>query len=162
MPFEHLVRELKVQRDPTHNPLFQALFSLEPPLPEVDPAWRLTQMDVDTGATKYDLYLEMDERTDEVLARFHYSTDLFDAASMIRMADHWKRLLEGAIANPEQKLSEFKILSPEEERQTLVAWNGTEQSYPQACIHELLSGKPRALPTPSRLLPDNYSLPIVN
>src|SRR3954464_951503 len=58
LPFEHLVRELNVQRDPGRNPLFQALFSLEPPIPQVDPAWRLTQMDVDTGATKYDLYLE--------------------------------------------------------------------------------------------------------
>ncbi|HTF42432.1 MAG TPA: condensation domain-containing protein, partial [Terriglobales bacterium] len=79
VPFEHLVRELRVPRDPARNPLFQALFSLEPPLPEVDPAWRLTQMDVDTGASKYDLYLELDERSDHVLARFHYNTDLFDA-----------------------------------------------------------------------------------
>src|ERR1700686_2028424 len=49
VPFEHLVRELKVRRDPGRNPLFQALFSLEPPIPEIDPAWRLTQMDVETG-----------------------------------------------------------------------------------------------------------------
>src|SRR3981081_785043 len=62
LPFEHLVRELRIKRDPSRNPLFQALFSLEPPLTEIDPAWRLTQMDVDTGASKYDLSLELNER----------------------------------------------------------------------------------------------------
>src|ERR1051325_6319391 len=81
VPFEYLVRELNIQREPSRNPLFQALFSLEPPMPEVDPNWRLTQMEVDNDANKYDLYLELDERTDQVLARFHYSTDLFERES---------------------------------------------------------------------------------
>ncbi len=137
VPFEHLIRELRVQRTPGRNPLFQALFSLEPPLPEVDPAWRLTQMDVDTGATKYDLYLELDERANEVLARFHYDTDLFDLKTIVRMAAHWQGLIEGAIANPDQRLAELPILAPEEREQLLVQWNNTECAYPQTCIHEL-------------------------
>jgi amino acid adenylation domain-containing protein len=136
MPFEHLVRELRVQRDPGRNPLFQALFSLEPPLPEVDPAWRLTQMDVDTRASKYDLYLELDERADEVLARFHYSTDLFDVETIARMAAHWQRLLDGAVANPDQRLAELPVLARDERRQILEQWNST-QAYPQDCIHRL-------------------------
>jgi amino acid adenylation domain-containing protein len=131
VPFEDLVRELKVQRDLSRSPLFQAMFSLEPPMPDVDPAWRLTQMDVDTGATKYDLYLELDERADEVLARFHYSTDLFDLDTLVRLAANWLRLLESAVADATQSISEWSVLSSEERRRILVKWNETAAEYPR-------------------------------
>ena len=131
VPFEDLVRELKVQRDLSRSPLFQAMFSLEPPMPDVDPAWRLTQMDVDTGATKYDLYLELDERADEVLARFHYSTDLFDLDTLVRLAANWLRLLESAVADRTQCISEWSVLSSEERRRILVQWNETAAEYPR-------------------------------
>lgn len=137
MPFEHLVRALKVQREPSRNPLFQALFSLEPPLPSIDSSWRLTQMDVDTGTTKYDLYLEMDDRGDEVLARFHYSTDLFERQSMARMALHWKSLLRDGIANPDRPLSQFPLLTSRERRAVLKNWQGSKCNTPQVCIHRL-------------------------
>jgi len=147
LPFEHLVRELKVQRNPGRNPLFQALFSLEPPLPEVDPAWRLTQMDVDTGASKYDLSLELDERSEEVLARFHYSTDLFDEPTIVRMAGHWRNLLEEAVGNPEQPISELPLLSVDEKHQLLVEWNATavELSAP-AVLHQLFEDQVERTP----------------
>lgn len=135
VPFEMLVRELNVERDPRRNPLFQALFSLEPPLPEVESGWRLSQMDVDTETTKYDLYLELDERHDQVLARFHYSTDLFERDSVARMALHWKTLLRGAVENPELSLSELPVLSPREER--ALPGVSSKQQYPRACVHEL-------------------------
>ena len=141
VPFDYLVRELKVARDTSHNPFFQALFSLEPPMPTIDPAWRLTQMDVDTGATKYDLYLELDERTDEILARFHYSTDLFDRDTMVRMAADWQRLLEHGVAHGDARVSELPVLSGDDERRIVVEWNRTRQSYPDVCIHELFESQ---------------------
>ncbi len=141
VPFDYLVRELKISRDPSRNPLFQALFSLEPPMPDVDPAWRLTQMDVDTGATKYDLYLELDERSDEVLARFHYSTDLFDRETMVRMAADWQQVLGYGAAHADARVSELPVLSTEDEGRIVVEWNRTEQSYPDACIHQLFESQ---------------------
>jgi surfactin family lipopeptide synthetase A len=137
LPFELLVKDLKVRRNSGRNPLFQAMFSLDPPLPEMDPAWRLTQMDVDTGASKYDLYLELGERSAEVLARFLYSTDLFHSATIAAMANHWQRLLAGAMDSPGQSLSELPVLTPDENNQIVTEWNRTDCSYPQACIHEL-------------------------
>ena len=147
VPFEHLVRELRPQRDRGRNPFFQALFSLEPPLPEIDPAWRLTQMDVDTGASKYDLSLELDERSDEVLARFHYNTDLFDAATIARMAAQWQRLLEGTVANPNQKISELPLLTTDERRQLVVDWNNTELDLPgEQIIHKYFEEQAKRTP----------------
>ena len=100
------------------------MFSLEPSLPAVDPAWHLTQMDVDTGATKYDLYLELDERRDAVLARFHYSTDLFDQATIVRMSEHWTRTARsGALEMPACGFRSCRCSSEEERRQVVEEWN---------------------------------------
>ena len=131
VPFEHIVRELRTTRDSSHNPLFQALFSLAPPLLEVNPAWQVTQLDVDTGVSKYDLHLELDERRDDILPRIHYSTDLFEAATIRRMADHWMNLLEGAASNPELRVSQLPLLSEPEKHQLLVTWNDTDADYPR-------------------------------
>jgi amino acid adenylation domain-containing protein len=157
LPFEYLVRELNIQREPSRNPLFQALFSLEPPMPVVDPSWRLTQMDVDTGATKYDLYLELDERSDQVLARFHYSTDLFDRETIARMAIHWKTLIRGGIANPEQRLSELPLVSSRENR-SLRTWNDTTRTYPTACIHQLFELQAQSVPETTAVVSHGQSL----
>jgi len=114
-------------------------------MPDIDPSWRLTQMDVDTGATKYDLYLELDERTDQLLARFHYSTDLFERETVARMAIHWKTLIRGGIENPEQRLSELPLVSSRENR-FLRTWNDTVRTYPKSCIHQLFELQARCVP----------------
>jgi amino acid adenylation domain-containing protein len=159
VPFEHLVRELKVDRVPGRNPLFQALFSLEPPMPEVDRAWRLTQMDVDTGASKYDLSLELDERSEEVLARFHYNTDLFDAATIVRMAAQWQRLLKGAVADPDQRISELPLLTSDEQRQIVVDWNNTEVDVPgEQIIHKYFEEQAERSPGVQAVAFDGQSL----
>ncbi|MGC1222608.1 MAG: amino acid adenylation domain-containing protein [Candidatus Sulfotelmatobacter sp.] len=131
LPFEHLVREMRTTRDSSHNPLFQALFSLAPPLPKLDPAWQMTVADVDTGVSKYDLHFEIDQRGDEILPRFHYSTDLFDPATIARMANHWMNLLEGAAGNPDLRVSQLPLLSKREKDELIVEWNDTEADYPR-------------------------------
>jgi amino acid adenylation domain-containing protein len=137
VPFEYLVRELRAERSNNHNPLFQALFSLEPALPPIDSAWRLTQMDVDTGATKYDLYLELDEREQEILARFHYSTDLFDRDTIAAMAEHWTRLLGAGVSNGSLRISELPLLGEAERHKLLVECNDTRREIAPTCIHDL-------------------------
>ena len=142
VPFALLLQELNVRRDPSRNPLFQVMFSLEPPMPNVDPAWQLTQMDVDSGATKYDLYLELDERRTEILARFHYSTDLFESATIARMTEHWMNLLAAAADDPSLRVSQLPLLSERERRQVLVGWNESRSEYPQdRGVHQLFDAQ---------------------
>jgi non-ribosomal peptide synthetase component F len=68
---------------------------------------------------------------------FEYNTDLFDAATIARMAAHFQILLRGIAADPEQRLSRLPLLT-EAEQQELIAWNATEVEYPsEHCLHEL-------------------------
>src|SRR6202158_1852870 len=142
VPFGQLIHELNVPRDLSLNPVFQVMFSLEPPMPDVDPAWHLTQMDVDTEATKYDLYLELDERRDAILARFHYSTDLFDRTTIVRMSEHWMKLLEGAARDSSLRVSQLPLLSEQERSQIVVEWNRTRSQYAlSGGIHDLFNAQ---------------------
>jgi non-ribosomal peptide synthetase component F len=55
-PFDHVVRAVKPKRDASRHPLFQVLFSIQPPMPEFGNGWDLTQMDVAVGTAKLDLF----------------------------------------------------------------------------------------------------------
>jgi amino acid adenylation domain-containing protein len=130
IPFEYLVTELHPERDPSRNPIFQILFSLVPAVPKHSSEWDLTQMDIDTGASKFDLYLELDDREEALTGRMIYSSDLFDPATIRRMIGHLEVLLEGIAANPEQELGALPVLTREEHARILVGWNSTRRDYP--------------------------------
>ncbi|HEX4215168.1 MAG TPA: amino acid adenylation domain-containing protein [Candidatus Dormibacteraeota bacterium] len=108
VPFEHVVQALGGRRQGT-NPLFQVVFSLEPPLPDPPRGWNLTQMDVDTGTSKFDLYVELDERPQGLIGRFIYRTDLFDRPTVERMAAQFAAVLELVVAEPDRRLSELPL-----------------------------------------------------
>ncbi|MCP4660627.1 MAG: AMP-binding protein, partial [bacterium] len=59
-----------------------------------------------------------------------YNTELFDATTIRRLVGHLEGLLEGAVDDPEKRLSELPWLRPAEQRQLLVEWNDTAGDYP--------------------------------
>lgn len=70
--------------------------------------------------------------------RLEYNADLFDRATIARMAGHFRVLMEAVVANPAAKLKDLPLLTVAERQQLLVDWNATRAEYPQeTCIHEL-------------------------
>ena len=136
-PFEKLVEELQPERNLGQNPLFQVAFVLQPPMSGVDAMMNWSQLDIDTETAKFDLTLELQETPEGIVGRFEYSKDLFDADTIKRMVGHFQTLLEGIVANPEQKIAQLPLLTQFEQQQ-LAGWNNTETDYPKdACIHQL-------------------------
>lgn len=146
VPFDRVVQALSPRRDASRHPIFQVLFSVEPPVAPFPDGWDLTQMDVGNGAAKFDLYLELDERPDGLIGRFLYSTELFDAATIRRMIGHWLTLLESVTADPGRTLGELALLTDAEAQQLLVAWNDTRADYPCATIHALVEAQAHRTP----------------
>ncbi len=138
MPFDRLVSELQPEREPSRNPLFQVLFSLTPSASGAQLSWETANFEVDGGAAKVDLQLECSDREEGVSGHFTYNTDIFDAATIGRMADHFQILIEGIVANPDQHLSRLPLLGQGERHQLLVEWNSTPTDYPRdRCVHQL-------------------------
>ena len=76
-----------------------------------------------------------------------YNTDLFNAATITRMLRNFQTLLEGIVANPQQRLSDFPLLTAAEQHQLLVEWNNTTKAYPQDnCIHQLFEAQVEQAP----------------
>jgi amino acid adenylation domain-containing protein len=140
LPFEKLVEELEPERDLSRNPLFQVMFAFQnAPMPPLDlGALRMSLMWVDPLAARFDLEAHVWEEPEGLELFFVYSTDLFEASTIKRIARHYRTLLEGIVANPEKRLSELPVLSEAEKHQLLVEWNDTKRNYPKdKCVHEL-------------------------
>jgi len=149
LPFERLVADLQPPRDPGRNPLVQVLFTLQN-APRTDfqlAGLTAHPLRVDTGTAKFDLSLFMIETLEGAHAAFEYNTDLFDAPTIARLADHFRTLLEGVVADPDQPISALPLLTDAERRQLLVDWNNTRTDYPHdTCIHELFAAQAARTP----------------
>ena len=138
VPYEKLLEELRPPRDLSRNPLFQVLFVLHnTPQQALElPGLTVHPLEIDPGTARFDVTLEFWETPEGLRGRFEYSTDLFEAATIARMAGHLQTLLEGIVADPEQRLSRLPLLTADERHRLLVEWNATTAAYPDdQCIH---------------------------
>ena len=144
LPFAKLVEELAPKRSLSHTPLLQAMFILQnvPMQCSELPGLQLTLSGMDTGTAKFDLTAEVIEEGEGLSCVFEYSTDLFDAATIGRMLEHFHTLLKGIVADPTQRLSALPLLTQAEQYQFLVEWNNTEVDQCQElCIHQLFEAQ---------------------
>ena len=147
LPFEYLVKELRPERYAGRNPLFQVLISLESPLSTLPSGWTMSQMEIETGASRFDLALDIKDGPEGLVCSFEYSTDLFEQATIVRMAGHLQTLLEAVVADPGRQLAEYQILTEPERHQILVEWNATATDYPRdLCIHQLFENQVESTP----------------
>ena len=149
VPFEKLVEELRPDRDPSRNPLFQVSFALQNATRtrlEL-PGLTLSPMEVHSGTTKFDLSLSILEGADGLKATWEYDVDLFDSARIARMVDHFQVLLEGIVADPGRKISELPLLTAAERDQILVEWNQTTNIQEDRFVHELFAQQVEKTPT---------------
>jgi amino acid adenylation domain-containing protein len=151
VPFDTLVAELGVPRDPRNNPLFQTLMLLEPLQTSPADDWSLHQMETDVrdivGSTKFDISIELDERPEGHLAgRFFFSTDLFDRETAIEMARHWERLLDSVATAPGIPMGEHDLVTADE-RQRQLSWNpAAPESLSPQCVHDIIRAQTERTP----------------
>ncbi|MFI9643407.1 amino acid adenylation domain-containing protein [Micromonospora sp. NPDC051925] len=141
MPFERLVEELAPARDLSRTPLVQAMFVLQNAHHD---DWRLPGLRIEqtpprSVAAKFDLTMSVEETP----AGFHvdlcYSTDLFESATIQRMAGHLLTLLSNVTRDPHARVRHLDMLTDVERRQLTTGFNSTAADYPRhALIHQLV------------------------
>jgi len=157
VPFLHIARAL--QREQGINPPIQVSFSVSPSVHSLPLGWKLTQFDVETGASKFDLELEIDERDNHLVGRFTYDSDLFQSATITRMGGHLGTLLQAVLETPAERISRLQILTAGERQQILAEWNGTATEYPdRMCIHELIEAQVERSPGAQAVVHERDSL----
>jgi len=142
VPFEKLVEVLQPVRDLSRQPVFQVLFALQNVPRE---SLRLPGLTLRSGGdeqttAKFDLSIYLRETAQGLRGVIEYATDLFDAATIERLAGHFGALLERIVVDPAAKLSTLSLLGEAERDRVLVEWNDTAAEYPKdKCLHELFA-----------------------
>lgn len=148
VPFEQLVEALRPQRHLSHTPLFQVMLVLQnAPLGSLQlPELALAPVDNPVAVAKFDLTLNLAEQDGRLLAAFEYNTDLFDAATIERMAGHFTRLLAGAVARPEAPLRTLALPGDAERQRLLEEWNGAPAPAATDCAQVLFEAQAARTP----------------
>ncbi len=148
-PFEELVDKLKVKRDLGRNPLFDTVFTLQNVnLTKINVGdLQMTQLPYEGNGAKFDLTVEAYDREDHIDLVVEYCTDLFLAATIDRMVEHFLTLLQVVTRSPWKKLAEINLL-PEKERQLLLyEFNNTQADFPKnKTIHQLFEEQVQKTP----------------
>ncbi len=160
LPFEKVVELLRPDRSLSHAPLFQVMFNLlqrtSEPTHQASATTllladlRVTPLVADYPIAKFDLTLTMTEETgirdgQALVAALEYNTDLFDAATIARLAEHYTTLLAGIVANPAAPIQRLPLLTAAEQV-LLTGWNATAVAYPSECIHKLFAAQVQRTP----------------
>ncbi|WP_405527574.1 amino acid adenylation domain-containing protein [Streptomyces avidinii] len=129
VPFERLVEEVRPERDPSRNPLFQVMLVLdeEAAKPPALPGLAVEPLSLASGASKFDLSLYFVEEEGVLRGEAVFATDLFDRESVERMTSALTELLTAAVADPATPLAALPLMGAAEERRILRAAGGVAE-----------------------------------
>jgi amino acid adenylation domain-containing protein/non-ribosomal peptide synthase protein (TIGR01720 family) len=157
LPFERLVQELHPERDLSRNPLFQVSFQLftsweqpgvfDEPDDQPRDLFGGQPLQVERGTAAIDFALDLWELSDVIEGVIEYSTDLFEDQTIRRMREHFLILLNALMIDPDQPVSQIRMVTDAERHQLLVDWNNTRVDFqPPACIHRLFEAQVEKTP----------------
>lgn len=128
LPFEKLVEELQPERSLGHTPLFQVMFALQnqPRLSTEAARIRITPLDFEGGAAKFDLTLVMIDTCDGLRARMEYNAALFRPETIQQMLEAFQMLLETVGVDRDRPVHSLPIL-PQATRRRLLCGNNTQR-----------------------------------
>jgi amino acid adenylation domain-containing protein len=149
VPFEQLVSQLDLEREPSRNPLFDVTMVVQNYLQGQElaiitdtsvsqpPQTRKTSKDDPAPinhrntTSKFDLTFFIHERGEEIVIEIEYYTAIFKRETIHRMVNHLNQILGRVVQNPSEKLKDLEIISNEEKKQVLYTFNETTREYPK-------------------------------
>ncbi|UOA07970.1 amino acid adenylation domain-containing protein [Methylobacter sp. S3L5C] len=140
LPFEKLVEQLQVPQNTNRHPLFQIMLVLQDSaLPGLQlPDLVVNNFTSGNEMTGFDIAILLAEDANGLTANLEYSTDLFNAETIVRLVGHFKILLAAVVEHPEAAIAHLPLLTASELQQLLIDWNATQTDYPKnKCVHQL-------------------------
>ncbi len=154
LPFAQLVAELAPAWDVSRTPLFQVMFILHNSEGVSQVSKVSGDRELETGTSKFDLTLVLSENENGLDGLIEYSTDLFEATTIRRLASYYARLLEAIAADPDRSISALSMFADTERQQLLVDWNNTTAEFPgkALCLHQLVEAQVQRTPDAAALV----------
>lgn len=154
-PFEKLAEDLSIRRDPSRNPLFDAMFILQNiNLSELKvEGTRISFYDYKKHIAQFDISIIATQTKDGIDVEIEYCTDLFKKESIRRLGEHFINILEIAAGNPEIKLGAIDMLTVQEKHLLIDVYNDTAVEYQkEKFIHQLFEERAKENPDATALI----------
>ena len=130
---EDIAAGVSARREQDGRGLFQTMFSYQEAdalsVPQFD-GLASSAIEPEHHTAKFDLYLALWAQGQRIQGGFEYSTDLFEAASISRMATHFQTLLAGIVANPACAVRALPVLTAAEYAHQITHLNQSSQPLP--------------------------------
>jgi hypothetical protein len=111
LPFERIVEELQVERDPSYNPIFQVNFraQAEERQPLKLRGVSAAPLAIDIGFSRFDLALELQLRDDGIGGYIEYDLDLFEQDTIVALAAELESMLGQLVSSPDKPILELRV-----------------------------------------------------
>ncbi|MDC8758074.1 non-ribosomal peptide synthetase [Janthinobacterium fluminis] len=147
--FDRVVQALRPERDLSHAPIFQVMFAYQESSGQ---HWQfdglaVERLDIPVDTAKFDLTLSLDNVDGQVRCALEYSSDLFDAATMVRLGEHYTTLLAQIGERGAEPIADYTLLSAAERATLLSCWQQPVAEYPvELCLHQAFERQARLRP----------------
>ncbi|MGK3964938.1 amino acid adenylation domain-containing protein [Sorangium sp. So ce118] len=163
LPFELVVDALAVERDLSRNPLFQVMFALQnvPPPALALPGVEVSPVELDMEQARFDLTLFLTESGEAIDGAIEFDLDLFDPATIARLAGHYETILRAVAADPAGRVGDLPLLGREERDLVLRTFSAGGAAHPApepACAHRLFEARASEAPERAALLFEGASM----
>ena len=151
LPFEMLVEAMEPQRALSHSPLFQVMFMLQNASAGVLELEGLSLSSIETedrnATAKFDITLNMIDGPNGLFGTWEYSTDLYEADTIKRMASHFENLLTAVVENPDESVSALRLLGESEESRMQQEWRGSRSAFDaSSCLQQFFERQAERYP----------------
>ncbi|HVT49686.1 MAG TPA: amino acid adenylation domain-containing protein [Vicinamibacterales bacterium] len=131
VPFDVLVDELHVERDPSRTPLFDTFFAMQGADDVQLDGLVVERKSAAIGTAKFDLSVYVGPGADGLEGVVEFRADLFERSTIERLARHYETLLAAIVNEPTCPISTLAFLTDAERAQLLTGWNATAADYPR-------------------------------
>jgi amino acid adenylation domain-containing protein len=138
LPFDQLVEALQPQRSLSYSPLFQVMLALQNNTEaklEL-PGLQVQPLELGQQMAQFDLMLDVEEVDGGLELAWEYDVDLFDAATVHRLAEGFEVLLTASLAEPHLAVDRLSVLAPPERQRLLAAGRGETLTVRPGCLHQ--------------------------
>jgi amino acid adenylation domain-containing protein len=132
-PFDSLIEDLKITRDPSRSTFFDVLIALQNTAGTDAKLFDNLSVDlltVENNTSKFDLSFEFFEENDVISGNLEFSTDIFSEERAVQISTHFKTIIANVLKTPSIPLDDVELINEEEKGILLNKFNNTATAYP--------------------------------
>ena len=150
LPLNQILETSGIKGELSRTPVYQAMLILdEPPALKSPVDLDIKRYETHNDTAKFELTLFVEKFGEGMQCALEYNSDLFDQATAEQLCQHFENILEAIVCDPQQRVMQIPLLSPQERERLLSDLNPAQTPFPkEICIHQLISAQ--VAKTPSR------------